>query len=527
MVHPLYYVIDLVFALVLVIMLHHGRKLRPSSSVGEDAFDRLIKWVIFFCLQDAVWGLCASELVSSDLALYISSSVFHISTVTTTYFWLYFILSYLSVQPKTRRTLLLIDNLVIAFQVALIVINCFTPTIFTVENGDYITAYLRPFAFFNQYVVYLAMSIVSAICMFSSRKQLRERYLTVFIFSLAPVMTGVFQLLYPDGPFYSMGYFLGTYIINVYVISQERSEFLRLQQRRAVADQRRISNTDPLTGLGNRRLYESFQAPAAKGILEDDYIYISLDINGLKTVNDTLGHEAGDELIRGAADCMKQCLGAYGRVYRIGGDEFAAIIYASDEQLTRICEDLEETVMKWKGDLVKEMSISYGIVTKREFDAISSKEIARIADERMYAAKEAYYSKKGVDRKGLQSAYTALCDSYTKILKVNISDDTYRIIRMDTSEQTVEKGFADSISTWLHDFGTSGQVHADDLENYLKQTRQEYINEFFDSTNKNLTIFYRRKSVNGFRQTKMEMIPAEDYSNDKKSLYLYVKDIDK
>lgn len=66
-----------------------------------------------------------------------------------------------------------------------------------------------------------------------------------------------------------------------------------------------------------------------------------------------------------------------------------------------------------------------------------------------------------------------------------------------------------------------------DAEKYLKQTRQEYINEFFDSTNKNLTIFYRRKSANGFRQTKMEMIPAEDYTNDKKSMYLYVKDIDK
>lgn len=79
------------------------------------------------------------------------------------------------------------------------------------------------------------------------------------------------------------------------------------------------SNTDELTKCFNRHAYET----AIHSLdLHKEWIYISMDINGLKHVNDSLGHAAGDELICAAADCMKSCFQNYGNVYRIGGDEF-------------------------------------------------------------------------------------------------------------------------------------------------------------------------------------------------------------
>lgn len=51
---------------------------------------------------------------------------------------------------------------------------------------------------------------------------------------------------------------------------------------------------------------------------------IMMDVNGLKTVNDSCGHMAGDELIIGAAKCIQTSMGEYGKVYRVGGDEFYA-----------------------------------------------------------------------------------------------------------------------------------------------------------------------------------------------------------
>ncbi len=60
-----------------------------------------------------------------------------------------------------------------------------------------------------------------------------------------------------------------------------------------------------------------------------------MDINGLKCINDSLGHAAGDELICAAADCMKECFQNYGNVYRIGGDEFVIIMTEKTEELQK------------------------------------------------------------------------------------------------------------------------------------------------------------------------------------------------
>ena len=145
MVHPLYFVLDIVFAIVLIIILHHDHKIKPMVDSQEKAFRLLINWVIFFCLQDAVWGICASDFITSDLPLFIASSVFHFSTVLTTFFWLYYILKYLSDRILTnyRRLLLWIDILVIVLQIGLIVTNFYTPLIFEVVQGRYVPAYLH------------------------------------------------------------------------------------------------------------------------------------------------------------------------------------------------------------------------------------------------------------------------------------------------------------------------------------------------------------------------------------------------
>jgi diguanylate cyclase (GGDEF)-like protein len=156
------------------------------------------------------------------------------------------------------------------------------------------------------------------------------------------------------------------------------------------------SNVDELTGLYNRRAYEDDIAEHNDTASENDFVFVSLDVNGLKTVNDTLGHIAGDELLIGAAGCMKQCFAPYGRVYRTGGDEFAAIIFANESQLKKIKIDFEDAIAKWSGNRVKSLSVSSGYVTKREEVSTSVHEIANIADKRMYEAKAMFYKKKSI-----------------------------------------------------------------------------------------------------------------------------------
>ena len=286
-----------------------------------------------------------------------------------------------------------------------------------------------------------------------------------------------------------------------------------------------ISQTDELTGAGNRRAYEEKIAECEKDI-PDNLVVLSFDLNELKIVNDSQGHDAGDEMIVGAVDCIKKSFAAYGEVYRTGGDEFAAIINCDTKQLRGILDDFENVVGGWSGKLVPSISVSTGYAARIDNKDATVHEMLVLADSLMNQAKGEYYRHKGIDRRGQKDAHTALCQLYTKILKINITDDTYSIVDMSDEEKTPEKGFADSISGWLSGFAGSGQVHQDDVKHYLEMTDANYLREYFAAGNMNRMIFYRRKIGNEYRKVMMEIIPANDYRNDNQSLYLYVKNID-
>ena len=79
-----------------------------------------------------------------------------------------------------------------------------------------------------------------------------------------------------------------------------------------------IAYTDKLTKMGNRYALER---DARECVLEQTSI-VSMDLNLLKTTNDTYGHAGGDVLLQSAAKCMTA---VYDKVYRVGGDEFIAL----------------------------------------------------------------------------------------------------------------------------------------------------------------------------------------------------------
>ena len=166
---------------------------------------------------------------------------------------------------------------------------------------------------------------------------------------------------------------------------------------------RMLSNAsfrDQSTQLLNRRAFEEEKSRLLNERLDADFVYVTADINGLKTANDTLGHAAGDELIVGAAKCLAQCFGPYGKVFRIGGDEFAAMLTLSPEQLDEAMRKLESVTAAWKGERVDSLSISCGYATCREHPSENLSELGRISDEMMYAAKEEHYRKTGKPRRG-------------------------------------------------------------------------------------------------------------------------------
>ncbi len=160
----------------------------------------------------------------------------------------------------------------------------------------------------------------------------------------------------------------------------------------------RIAMTDELTRLFNRRSYEEDLAEYAQSGLPEDFVILSADVNGLKKVNDTKGHAGGDELIKGAAECLLLAIGSKGKVYRIGGDEFAAILRTNEPQA--VCRDIENQVSNWYGQYSYSLSVSIGYAAHADNEELNIHELEKKADDAMYKSKAKYYEKKGIDRRG-------------------------------------------------------------------------------------------------------------------------------
>lgn len=171
------------------------------------------------------------------------------------------------------------------------------------------------------------------------------------------------------------------------------------QEKKNVQKWMKKSKTDELTGLYNRHAYEDDIKILESSGMADDFVYVSADVNSLKATNDAKGHSAGDELLVGAAECMEACFGPFGKLYRIGGDEFIALIFANDEQLDFVKNNIAEVSDKWSGELVDSLTLSCGYVTKAEMGEMSIREMANLADKRMYEAKDEYYRRNGIERR--------------------------------------------------------------------------------------------------------------------------------
>ena len=159
----------------------------------------------------------------------------------------------------------------------------------------------------------------------------------------------------------------------------------------------RISMTDEMTRLYNRRCYDEDLGIISQNGIDDDLVLFSIDINGLKRVNDSLGHAAGDELIKGAAECLVLSLMKYGKVYRTGGDEFIGILHTDDPESVRA--DVREKAAEWHGEYVDKLTLAVGYASHKDHPEAETNELEQMADSDMYSEKGRYYRESGIDRR--------------------------------------------------------------------------------------------------------------------------------
>ena len=176
---------------------------------------------------------------------------------------------------------------------------------------------------------------------------------------------------------------------------EDREVVLRALEKaeRTEAELRYLADHDSLTGLLNRRRFRSEL---------DQYVSFSaryggqgavmiIDIDGLKTVNDALGHHAGDTLIRQIAETMRERMRATDIVARLSGDEFAVLMPQTDTAgALQLGEDLRAAVAERTAPSsgIESVTVSVGISMFGGEPAAGSEAVLIAADEAMYRAKE-------------------------------------------------------------------------------------------------------------------------------------------
>ena len=173
------------------------------------------------------------------------------------------------------------------------------------------------------------------------------------------------------------------------VTAQRRGE----QERQAmVAKTAYLGYHDPLTGLANRRLLiERLDTALPLTTQEARLALLSIDLDQFKSVNDILGHSAGDQLLIGAANRLTECVRSRDFIARFGGDEFVVVIddlksIKEVEHIAgRIVESLGQPFDLGAGSVVAGGSVGISIAPD---DTLDVKQLMRNADTALYRAKE-------------------------------------------------------------------------------------------------------------------------------------------
>jgi diguanylate cyclase (GGDEF)-like protein/PAS domain S-box-containing protein len=176
--------------------------------------------------------------------------------------------------------------------------------------------------------------------------------------------------------------------ISVYPAKNGLSVFARdiTARKKAEEELRYLSTHDALTGLFNRAYFET-ELERLRGSRIHPISIVMADVDGLKNVNDHLGHAAGDELLREAARALREAFRSEDVVARIGGDEFGVLLPSADEEsVIRAVERVAGGLSAYNSMPNRPLlMVSIGSATAINGDDLT--ETLKLADAHMYATK--------------------------------------------------------------------------------------------------------------------------------------------
>ena len=310
--------------------------------------------VIGFHMTDAAWGILHDNKLAT--LLFVDTSLYFVFMALSILLWGIFISKYLKSESRFVKPISIIGYVIFSLQIIAVLVNII-PTIdflFSVtENCEYSAGPVRYATLTLQIIMFTLISVYAIVVIIKNKGISMKRHIAICAFGIAMIVFVILQVFNPLLPMYSLGYLTGVTCLHTFVIEEQKVE--KQHELQVVKHQVEI---DALTGVKSKHAYvdteEEIDNKIASGEMPD-FALVVFDLNNLKDVNDTYGHEAGDLYIIAATKFIKSIF-VDCEIYRIGGDEFVAILldenYINRETLLLNFNKTMEMNMKNRGVVV-------------------------------------------------------------------------------------------------------------------------------------------------------------------------------
>lgn len=388
----MYYASVALMAMIVHVIINY-ESLKKVVKTGDNLvyvrFRYYLVSLLCFYVADIFWGLFYDK--RWVIPTYIVTCLFFLSMVVSVLFWTMTVVEFVGSKGRLGKVLVICGWIVFLFEVAVLIINLFHPIVFWFrEDKEYMPMPARHITLLMQMVLFFSASAYSLVMALRTTGKRMRHYRTT---GFSGVIMSIFiflQMFYPLMPFYSMGCLIGSCLIHTFVYKDRADE---QDQQMKMANQK--AYRDGLTGVKNKLAYLETLSEIENGIKNGsvkEFGVAVFDLNGLKAINDTLGHEAGDKYIKDG--CMLICHQfEHSPVFRIGGDEFVVILrdgdYENREALNQAFrEQIDENQAK---DLVV---VSSGMAVFIPGLDEEYNDVFKRADELMYERKIALKARK-------------------------------------------------------------------------------------------------------------------------------------
>ncbi len=296
--------------------------------------------VLVYYITDILWGILYDLKIIP--IVYIDTMIYYASMALTIFLWTRYVVAYLNTNGFFAKLLKYAGYLSVAYGGVTLIINLFVPIAFEfAPDGTYVPHSSRYLNFYSQLGLFVLASLYSLYKAIGKDVKHRKHHRTIGISGITMSCFTVLQIIDPFLPFYAIGCMLGTCLLHIFVLEDEKEErknqleeLLKREkkQRQELENAKRMAYTDSLTGVKSKAAYFEAEGKIDNRIRNDelkDFAVGVFDLNNLKYINDTKGHEEGDKMICEA--CRMICRRfKHSPVFRIGGDEFAVFFEGED-----------------------------------------------------------------------------------------------------------------------------------------------------------------------------------------------------